>query len=220
MLNLHLVCSTDLHKDTSVGKQSSCQPITETPNLYIEDCSNAFEHKKSMGGVEVLKLSGVKHVVVAKLEKTLEEDYESIENKTFHPHQSSSLIRNRVNGAIRVKRYVSLYDFTDIKHLAHPDIATIYSIYEEMPTYVLAGEYLELNLVDLFQLTEVEIASATSQIINGFRHLSESLVGAELDEIRVSLVGRVKIGNFPLSLAKTFCFFSFGFFILPLLQLT
>ncbi|KAI8416243.1 hypothetical protein FOFC_02552 [Fusarium oxysporum] len=98
-----------------------------------------------------------------------------------------------------------------------------------MPTYVLAGEYLELNLVDLFQLTEVEIASATSQsirlsptsqIINGFRHLSESLVGAELDEIRVSLVGRVKIGNFPLSLAKTFCFFSFGFFILPLLQLT
>ncbi|KAM5527226.1 hypothetical protein FOXYSP1_20495 [Fusarium oxysporum f. sp. phaseoli] len=98
-----------------------------------------------------------------------------------------------------------------------------------MPTYVLAGEYLELNLVDLFQLTEVEIASATSQksirlpptsqIINGFRHLSESLVGAELDEIRVSLVGRVKIGNFPLSLAKTL-FFSFGFFILLLLQLT
>ncbi|KAI8406370.1 hypothetical protein FOFC_13840 [Fusarium oxysporum] len=94
----------------------------------------------------------------------------------------------------------------------------IYSIYEEMPTYVLAGEYLELNLVDLFQLTEVEIASATSQksnrlpltsqIINGFRHLSESLVGAELDEIRVSLVGRVKIGNFPLSLAKAFFFLS------------
>ncbi|KNB13597.1 hypothetical protein FOXG_20847 [Fusarium oxysporum f. sp. lycopersici 4287] len=170
-----------------------------------------------MGGVEVLKLSGVKHVVVAKLEKTLEDDYESIESKTFHPHQSSSLIRNRVNGAIRVKRYVSLYDFTDIKHLAHPDIATIYSIYEEMPTYVLAGEYLELNLVDLFQLTEVEIASATSQIINGFRHLSESLVGAELDEIRVSLAGRVKIGNFPLSLAKAFFFL--GLFIL-LLQLT
>ncbi|KAK2122316.1 hypothetical protein NOF04DRAFT_1337921 [Fusarium oxysporum II5] len=38
-----------------------------------------------------------------------------------------------------------------------------------------------------------KIASATSQIISGFRHLSESLVRAELDEIRVSLVGRVKI---------------------------
>ncbi|KAK2471029.1 hypothetical protein H9L39_17260, partial [Fusarium oxysporum f. sp. albedinis] len=133
----------------------------------------------------------------AKLEKTLEEDYESIESKAFRPHQSGSLIRNRVNGAIRVKRYVSLYDFTDIKYLAHPDIATIYSIYEEMPNYVLAGEYLEFNL-----------------IISGFRHLSESLVRAELDEIRVSLVGRVKIGNFPLNLAKVFFFllaFSFYF---------
>ncbi|EXL63775.1 hypothetical protein FOPG_19952 [Fusarium oxysporum f. sp. conglutinans race 2 54008] len=31
-----------------------------------------------------------------------------------------------------------------------------------MPTYVLAGEYLELNLVDLFQLTEIEGVSTGS----------------------------------------------------------
>jgi hypothetical protein len=46
----------------------------------------------------------------------------------------------------------------------HPDIATIYSIYGSMAGCVFVEEYLELRLADLLPLTEVELASATSQV--------------------------------------------------------
>ncbi|KAI8397236.1 hypothetical protein FOFC_20508 [Fusarium oxysporum] len=148
-----------------------------------------------MRGVEMVRLSGVKRLIVVKLDKTLEEDYDSISDSTIGHQNFSSLIRNRATGTIRSKRYTSVQDLTDLQYLVHPDIATIYSIYGAISNPILVEEYLELSLADLFQLTEVEIACATTQIISGFRHLSEVPVAVELDEIRVSLAGRVKIGN-------------------------
>jgi hypothetical protein len=115
-------------------------------------------------GVEVLKLTGVKHMVMMKLEETVQEDYISIENKTLGPESSCSLIRSRRNGVLRVKRCAPIHDFTDITYITHPDIATIYSIYGAMSGYVFVEEYLELRLVDLLPLTEIELASATSQV--------------------------------------------------------
>lgn len=115
-------------------------------------------------GVEILRLSGVKHIVMVKLEERIEDDYISIESETLGPEFSCSLIRHRRNGVLRVKRCSPIHDFTDITYIMHPDIATIYSIYGSMAGCVFVEEYLELRLVDLLPLTEVELASATSQV--------------------------------------------------------
>ncbi|KAI8404451.1 hypothetical protein FOFC_15946 [Fusarium oxysporum] len=132
---------------------------------------------------------------MVKLEERIEDDYISIESETLGPEFSCSLIRHRRNGVLRVKRCSPIHDFTDITYIMHPDIATIYSIYGSMAGCVFVEEYLELRLADLLPLTEVELASATSQIIDGFHHLSQLPIRSELDEIRVSLAGRVKLGK-------------------------
>ncbi|KAK2469587.1 hypothetical protein H9L39_18858, partial [Fusarium oxysporum f. sp. albedinis] len=109
---------------------------------------------------------------MVKLEERIEDDYISIESETLGPEFSCSLIRHRRNGVLRVKRCSPIHDFTDITYIMHPDIATIYSIYGSMAGCVF--------------------------IIDGFHHLSQLPIRSELDEIRVSLAGRVKLGkSFP-----------------------
>jgi hypothetical protein len=103
-------------------------------------------------------------MILVKMEEAVEDDYDSIESQTRGLGPSCSLVRNRTSGVVCVKRCAPIRNFTDITGLDHPDIAKICTVYRATSDFVLVEEYLELRLIDLIQLTEVEIASAVSQV--------------------------------------------------------
>ncbi|RKK08408.1 hypothetical protein BFJ63_vAg11812 [Fusarium oxysporum f. sp. narcissi] len=77
----------------------------------------------------------------------------------------------------------------------HKGIAAILCVFDNIQDKILIQEYLELNLLQLGRLSETELASSISQVIDAYRYLAQECSTLQIEETRVSLNGTVKLGT-------------------------
>ncbi|KAK7433420.1 hypothetical protein Landi51_13953, partial [Colletotrichum acutatum] len=132
--------------------------------------------------------SRVKRLVLIYTTNSLEDRYDII-----RANASIALVRHRKNSTVAVSRSTRLGNVDLVQHVSHPNIATIHAIFlAEKKSHVIY-EYLEVDLASLFLTTEVELASALSQLLDGIQHLIVNGVPFPADSVQVSLSGIVKI---------------------------
>ncbi|KAK1659788.1 hypothetical protein BDP55DRAFT_636621 [Colletotrichum godetiae] len=132
--------------------------------------------------------SYVKCLVLIHTTDSLEDRYDII-----RANASIALVRHRKNSTVAVSRSTRLGNLNLLHHISHPNIATIHAIFlNEKKSYVIY-EHLEVDLASLFLTTEVQLASALSQLLDGTQHLIANGVPFSADSVQVSLSGIVKI---------------------------
>ncbi|KAK7433441.1 hypothetical protein Landi51_13932 [Colletotrichum acutatum] len=134
--------------------------------------------------------SRVKRLVLIYTTGSLEDHYNII-----CANAAIGLVRHRKNSTIAVSRSTRLGNLDLVHHISHPNIATIHAIFlDEKKSHVIY-EHLVIDLASLFLTTEVELASALSQLLDGIQHLLANGVPFSADSVQVSLSGIVKIGT-------------------------
>ncbi|KAK1499277.1 hypothetical protein CABS01_17020 [Colletotrichum abscissum] len=132
--------------------------------------------------------SRVKRLVLIYTTGSLEDHYNII-----CANAAIGLVRHRKNSTIAVSRSTRLSNLDLVHHISHPNIATIHAIFlDEKKSHVIY-EHLVIDLASLFLTTEVELASALSQLLDGIQHLIANGVPFSADSVQVSLLGIVKI---------------------------
>ncbi|KAK2035829.1 hypothetical protein LZ31DRAFT_485594 [Colletotrichum somersetense] len=90
-----------------------------------------------------------------------------------------SLVWHRKNRTVAISRTTRLCDLASIHHIFHPNLATIYGIFlSEKGSYV-TYEHLEIDLMNLSFTTEVELASALSQVTKRIHGHSRALLSSQ-----------------------------------------
>ena len=84
------------------------------------------------------------------------------------PTLSACLVQDKRNRQLKLARASWINDYAEIAQLCHQNLATVHCINEGALQKILIQDYLEINLLDLLnitELTEAEIASAITQVI-------------------------------------------------------
>lgn len=108
-----------------------------------------------------------------------EKKYQKIGRK---PALRAYLVKNRMNRQLAVARLSWIQDGSDIARLFHPNVATIQQVYDGILMKILIHEYLPLNLLQILkltELTEVEVASAVTQVFS-YRTILSYILSADI----------------------------------------
>ncbi|KAH7190310.1 hypothetical protein BKA60DRAFT_626392 [Fusarium oxysporum] len=109
------------------------------------------------------------------------------------PGNQGILMESKRNKTLITARTSVSAQFTDIMQATHKGIAAILCVFDNIQDKILIQEYLELNLLQLGRLSETELASSISQVIDAYRYLAQECSTLQIEETRVSLNGTVKL---------------------------
>lgn len=154
-------------------------------------------------------VSRLKRLIVIHTHDLLEDHYDTI--STHVGIRCMGLVRHRRRKTFAILRVTHLLDLDSVRCITHPNVAAVHEIFLNGDKSYVTYEHIELDLLDLCFNTEIEIASALSQVrlpincsvrpllrfeqlLDGVHHLTRNGIIFPADCIQVTMSGRLKIG--------------------------